>query len=113
MQEIAFVADTAISTVEAIFEAWRQLEIDHLIPKTRGGDESPLNKVVSCMYCNRMKANLDPRGYDPNAPIWTSPPDQHTQETLIETARQWIERARENDEVAFRLMLEDISSTQN
>jgi HNH endonuclease len=42
--------------------AWRQLAIDHLVPRARGGGESGENKVVSCHRCNELKGCFDPSG---------------------------------------------------
>lgn len=37
--------------------ATRRLTIDHIIPKSRGGDNSWLNMVVACSSCNTKKGN--------------------------------------------------------
>ena len=34
-----------------------ELNIDHVIPKSRGGDNSWKNVVASCIYCNAKKGN--------------------------------------------------------
>lgn len=33
------------------------VEIDHLIPRSRGGDSSPKNLSVTCLKCNRSRGN--------------------------------------------------------
>jgi hypothetical protein len=35
------------------------LEADHVIPKSKGGDDSMENLVTSCFDCNRGKSNLE------------------------------------------------------
>lgn len=35
-------------------------DVDHLIPKSKGGIRSNDNKVFSCVKCNRLKANMTP-----------------------------------------------------
>ena len=35
-------------------------EIDHIVPWSRGGDNSPKNLCVSCRTCNRAKLNRTP-----------------------------------------------------
>lgn len=34
-----------------------QVELDHLIPVSKGGSSSPENVAVSCMFCNRSRSN--------------------------------------------------------
>ena len=34
------------------------LTIDHLEPRSRGGDNSYLNLVTACMRCNRLKGDM-------------------------------------------------------
>ena len=34
------------------------LDIDHIIPKCRGGKDIPANKQITCMLCNRLKGGL-------------------------------------------------------
>lgn len=36
-------------------EVWRGLEIEHLTPASRGGDNSFANLTMSCRSCNRKK----------------------------------------------------------
>jgi len=36
---------------------FNEIEIDHLIPRSRGGSSQPDNLSVSCMKCNRHKGN--------------------------------------------------------
>jgi 5-methylcytosine-specific restriction endonuclease McrA len=36
------------------------LTLDHILPSSRGGDNSPLNVVTACMSCNQRKGNRTP-----------------------------------------------------
>jgi len=53
------------------------LTIDHIIPKSRGGNNSWKNTITSCKPCNNSKANRTPREaglkllYAPTEPRWT------------------------------------------
>ena len=38
-------------------------DVDHLIPKSRGGIKSNDNKVYSCTSCNRLKADMTPEEF--------------------------------------------------
>src|SRR5262249_49371417 len=37
-----------------------ELTLDHIIPRSRGGDNSPVNIVTACLACNNRKANRTP-----------------------------------------------------
>lgn len=41
-----------------ICDATEDLTIDHIIPKSKGGDNSALNKVTMCQYHNNEKGNM-------------------------------------------------------
>jgi CRISPR/Cas system Type II protein with McrA/HNH and RuvC-like nuclease domain len=36
------------------------LTLDHIFPRSRGGDNSPLNIVTACLDCNNRKSNRTP-----------------------------------------------------
>jgi 5-methylcytosine-specific restriction endonuclease McrA len=40
----------------------RTLEIDHVVPKTKGGGHKADNLIVACSDCNRRKLNRDLHG---------------------------------------------------
>jgi 5-methylcytosine-specific restriction endonuclease McrA len=37
-----------------------ELTIDHILPRSRGGDNSPVNIVTACVPCNNRKSNRTP-----------------------------------------------------
>jgi 5-methylcytosine-specific restriction endonuclease McrA len=36
------------------------LTLDHILPRSRGGDNSPVNVVTACVACNKRKGNRTP-----------------------------------------------------
>ncbi|HEY0005810.1 MAG TPA: HNH endonuclease [Pyrinomonadaceae bacterium] len=47
-----------------------QLTLDHIFPRSRGGDNSPLNIVTACVDCNTRKGNRTPE--EARMPLLTS-----------------------------------------
>jgi 5-methylcytosine-specific restriction endonuclease McrA len=41
-------------------KAVSELTIDHILPRSRGGDNSPINVVTACEKCNNRKSNRTP-----------------------------------------------------
>ena len=37
-----------------------ELTLDHILPRSRGGDNSPVNIVTACVGCNQRKGNRTP-----------------------------------------------------
>jgi len=37
-----------------------ELTLDHILPRSRGGDSSPVNIVTACVACNNRKSNRTP-----------------------------------------------------
>ena len=37
-----------------------ELTLDHIVPRSRGGDNSPVNIVTACVACNNRKSNRTP-----------------------------------------------------
>lgn len=56
-----------------------ELTIDHIIPKSRGGQSNWSNAISCCKPCNAFKANRTPYEADmplllkPKKPVWLSP----------------------------------------
>ena len=42
------------------FDVYRKLTLDHVIPKSRGGDKGWLNLVTCCQRCNQRKGDKTP-----------------------------------------------------
>jgi 5-methylcytosine-specific restriction endonuclease McrA len=47
-----------------------QLTLDHILPRSRGGDNSPVNIVTACVECNNRKSNRTPA--EARMPLLTS-----------------------------------------
>jgi 5-methylcytosine-specific restriction endonuclease McrA len=47
-----------------------QLTLDHILPRSRGGDDSPVNVVTACVACNNRKSNRTPA--EARMPLLTS-----------------------------------------
>jgi 5-methylcytosine-specific restriction endonuclease McrA len=41
-------------------KAARDLTLDHILPRSRGGDNTPLNVVAACLFCNNRKGSRTP-----------------------------------------------------
>lgn len=46
------------------------LTLDHILPRSRGGDNSPVNVVTACLQCNNRKADRTPA--EARMPLLTS-----------------------------------------
>lgn len=47
-----------------------ELTLDHILPRSRGGDNSPVNVVTACLPCNNRKGNRTPE--EARMPLLTS-----------------------------------------
>jgi 5-methylcytosine-specific restriction endonuclease McrA len=47
-----------------------ELTLDHILPRSRGGDNSPMNVVTACVSCNNRKGNRTPS--EARMPLLTS-----------------------------------------
>jgi len=47
-----------------------ELTLDHILPRSRGGDNSPVNIVTACVSCNNRKSNRTPA--EARMPLLTS-----------------------------------------
>ena len=47
-----------------------ELTLDHILPRSRGGDNSPVNIVTACVPCNNRKSNRTPA--EARMPLLTS-----------------------------------------
>src|SRR2546430_1317192 len=47
-----------------------ELTLDHIMPRSRGGDNSPVNVVAACIQCNNRKSNRTPE--EARMPLLTS-----------------------------------------
>jgi 5-methylcytosine-specific restriction endonuclease McrA len=51
-------------------KAASELTLDHILPRSRGGDNSPVNIVTACVPCNNRKGNRTPA--EARMPLLTS-----------------------------------------
>lgn len=51
-------------------KAAADLTLDHILPRSRGGDNSPLNIVAACLACNNRKGSRTPE--EARMPLLTS-----------------------------------------
>jgi 5-methylcytosine-specific restriction endonuclease McrA len=57
---------------------WSRLTVDHIVPRSRGGDTSWENCVVACKACNNTKGDRTPKEAGltldtaPRRPLWRS-----------------------------------------
>ncbi len=47
-----------------------ELTLDHIVPRSRGGDNSPINIVAACLACNNRKGDRTPE--EARMPLLTS-----------------------------------------
>ena len=95
------------------FQVWRQLRIDHLIPKGAGGEDSAANKVVCCVDCNFKKGQFNPRGKAFPGATWASPPDPAIRLRLIEAVKEQIQPKLVEEERDYRTMIEEITAAMH
>jgi len=72
----------------ASVDALKLMEVDHIIPLSKGGDPANLeNLAIACRHCNfYLKRNWDPRSALNSSP--------HPREDLIAAVRQHVEKLR-------------------
>lgn len=69
---------------------------EHLVPKSRGGNNSPLNKMDCCKRCNNSRARKELEVWLKELEIKyaDSAPDTQAKyyyETLVENVKHWID----------------------
>ena len=83
------------------FSVFRQMVIDHLVPTSRGGDDTPENKVVSCYRCNTLKGAYDPR------------PGAQDKKQQIENVIKFLDLKNSEEQKDFELMREEMNKQPN
>jgi 5-methylcytosine-specific restriction endonuclease McrA len=70
----------------------RELDIDHVVPRSRAGEDSWTNLVTACQPCNRRKGRCTPN--EANMPLIRHPLAPHWStavQLLVGTARRYVE----------------------
>jgi hypothetical protein len=94
-----------------------KLELEHIIPRARGGSDDESNLWLSCSLCNRHKAarvtGIDPldgataRLFDPRAQTWAEHfkwgPDGISIVGLTTVGRATVDSLRLNNEIAVEV----------
>jgi 5-methylcytosine-specific restriction endonuclease McrA len=83
--------------------AWRQLVIDHLVPRQKGGLDVPENKVVACCICNNIKGGSWDKTYDGSVPL-----TEKTKPQLIASAKQRVQEHHQRWMPDFEPMMAEI-----
>jgi len=84
------------------FENWRQLILDHVIPKVNKGEDTLENIAVVCRRCNDNKGDYDPRGKAGKLNL------SLTRENLIAKAKEFTKQKNEKEQLAFVAMTKEI-----
>ena len=72
------------------------LTIDHVTPRSRGGDSSWTNLATACAKCNTRKGNKKPQechmplSVKPKRPRWLELHRNRMSETLLQSWRRWF-----------------------
>jgi CRISPR/Cas system Type II protein with McrA/HNH and RuvC-like nuclease domain len=46
------------------FDSWMSIEIDHVVPASKGGADSIENLVTACSVCNKLKSRFVVEGFE-------------------------------------------------
>jgi len=66
------------------FNDWMSIEIDHIVPKSKGGSDDLDNRATSCSACNSFKHSYIPNNFE-----------NMSREELIKAIRKKIKIKRE------------------
>jgi len=69
----------------ASVDDYYSLEVEHIVPISKGGPDSPENKTVVCSTCNFLKSGWDPR---------SETGDNASRSAMLEAAKQYVAQRR-------------------
>ena len=85
----------------ADFDTWWSMQVDHVIPESKDGDDSITYRVTSCTVCNKIKLAFVPEGYA-----------EMEQEKLLEKIRSYILEKRAEFQSGFYPAIEEFRRSQ-
>lgn len=83
-----------------VFDLWLSLEVDHIIPQSKGGNNEPNNLVTSCNVCNKYKSSYLSKLYKSDITVLNEPKKRnailndirkHILNKRLEHQIRWIE----------------------
>mgnify|MGYP002512584094 CR=1 FL=1 len=84
------------------------LEIDHIIPVSRGGDNDFSNLITACQQCNRGKSNDLPYSEAPIPPIYIEKKTQRVQLILQPSLYKRMQKAAKQQKVSFNELVHQV-----
>ena len=66
------------------FNDWMSIEIDHIVPKSKGGSDDLDNRATSCSVCNSFKHSYVPNNFE-----------NMSRQELVKAIRKKIQSKRE------------------
>lgn len=79
-------------------DLWLSLEIDHIIPKKRGGTDNPFNLVTSCNVCNKSKSSYYSKQLNANIDDLKL---IDKRENILDDIRNYILLKRKNEQIRW------------
>lgn len=91
------------------------LELDHIIPVSRGGDNDPMNLITACQQCNRGKSDDLPYSIqqtfvydDKEIPLYIEKKTQRVQLVLQPSLYKRAQKAAKKQKISFNEMVHQI-----
>ena len=80
--------------LKSSFYDWMSIQIDHIIPVSKGGSDDLSNRVTSCNVCNAMKHSYLPKNHE-----------SLSQKELLDDIRSFIKDKRDKWEIKYQKAL--------
>jgi len=82
------------------FDDWMSIEVDHIIPVSKGGNDNLENRVTTCSVCNRLKGIYLPEDYQ-----------SLKRDQMLENIRQHILNKREEWKDRYDLAMKEFQAS--